>query len=87
MLDWLGQKEPLPVPSRMLSAYACHTVRISGKRLIATAITSRAAISTRRGPIRSASEPATKPEQNAAAELTAAASPASPSGMPRTLCR
>ena len=62
MLDWLGQNEPLPEPSRMLSANACQTLSISGKSEIATAMTTSAPMSTRFGPSRSESEPATKPE-------------------------
>jgi len=86
-VDWLGQKEPLPAPTSMLSRNACHGVRIRGKSANPTAITSRAALSTVRGPMRSESAPPKKPEQSAAAELEPTINPARPSEIPRTLCR
>ena len=85
--DCAGQKEPLPAPQTMYSAKACHATRISGMSANATVITHSAAMSTRFGPIRSERVPARKPLRSALADCVAAASPASPSEMPRTLCR
>jgi hypothetical protein len=62
-------------------------VRISGKSANPTAITTSDALRTARGPIRSESAPPTKPEQRAAAAFEATIRPATPSEMPRTLCR
>ena len=53
----------------------------------ATVITDSAPTSTRFGPARSESVPPTKPLASAVADCVAAASPATPSEMPRTLCR
>ena len=53
----------------------------------ATVITTSAASSTRFGPTRSESVPPRKPLASAAADCTAAALPASPNGIPRTLWR
>jgi len=60
---------------------------MSGKSAKPTAMTTSAPLSTARGPIRSDSAPPAKPEHSAAAELEATISPATPSEIPRTLCR
>jgi len=86
-VDWLGQKEPLPAPTNALSTKACHGVRIRGKSANPTAITTSAPLRTARGPSRSESAPPTNPEHSAAAAFAATISPATPSEIPRTLCR
>jgi len=86
-VDWLGQKEPLPAPTSMFSRKACQGARMSGKSAKPTAMITSAAVRTARGPSRSDSAPPTNPEHSAAAELDATISPATPSEIPRTLCR
>ncbi len=86
-VDWLGQNEPLPAPTRMFNTNACHGASISGKRANPVAMTTSAPLSTARGPIRSERAPPTKPEQSAAAAFDATIRPATPSEIPRTLCR
>ena len=86
-VDWLGQNEPLPAPTSMLSTNACHGVRMSGNRAKPRAMITSAPERTVRGPSRSESAPPTNPEHNAAAAFAATISPAMPSEIPRTLCR
>ncbi len=50
-------------------------------------MTTSAATSVVRAPIRSASEPAIGPETSAVSAFAAAIEPASPREIPRTLCR
>jgi hypothetical protein len=86
-VPWLGQKAPLPVPASAFSRNACHAVVMRGKRAKAAVMITSAATRVVRAPIRSARAPAIGPETRAAAPLAAAINPASPSEIPRTLCR